>query len=290
MKINDIYDIWNLMSENEEIQSQNTKRYYEIINTIRKSNRNWSEQEINTFIDFLSHNSKKWFIANLFSKLETIPNELFNPFIVASIEESNPSANRYFIEPCLRVFGFERVFKSLDTYFINGDNQTKIGVCKAYYWARSPLVHVSKGNGPWEVKGYKLIWNGHYYSDYDIDKGTHYEMSESEISECKSKLLKLRAERRKILIEEFLKNKNTDVRYQIKLSLPEEISSFSSENKELANTYFEELERDFVPDNYQDLKLKKSLRFFGINKLLKFFLKRKNDRIKKKGLTTLKNK
>jgi hypothetical protein len=290
MTLNKIYNIWSLTSEDKDIQSQNTSKFYDIVNDIRNSKYIWSTQDMDTFKAFLKHNEKKWFVVNLFSKLDIIPEQLFQPFIEAAIHETNPSANRYFIEPCLRVFGFERVFESLNLHFQNGNNDTKIGVCKAYYWARSPLVSVSKGDGPCETKGYHLKWNGHYYSDYDRDKGTHYEMTASEVSKCEIVLKTLRKARRKLLLEEFLKNKDTDVRYQIKLRLPDDISSFSSENKALANLYFKVLAKDNVPDNYADLQLKKRLGIFGNNKLIRFFLKKKNDRIKKKGLITLKNK
>lgn len=290
MTIQEIYKTWNEQWEKEEIRSHGKYRFPEIVYVIRKLGRVWNEKEIEIFSEYLKQDDKKWFVANLFALQENIPEQLFEPFIDAAINESDPSLNEEYVSPCLRVFGFERVFELLNQRFQDGNNQTKIGVCKAYYWARSPLVQVSKGNGPWEMKGYFSKWNGHYYGDYDWDTGTHFEMTESEISECEEISNRLLVKRRRLLIEEFLKNQDADVRYQIKLALPDEISSFSSENNELANSYFQELKKGFVPDNYPDLKLKKSLGFFGNNRLVRFFMKKKNERNKKKGLITLKNK
>jgi hypothetical protein len=290
MTIQEIHKIWNEQWEKEEIRSHGKFRFPEIVYEIRELDRIWNENEIKIFSEYLKQDDKKWYVANLFSLQKDIPEQLFEHFIDAAIKETDPSFNQEYINPCLRVFGFERVFELLNQQFKNGSDEIKIGVCKAYYWARSPLVSVSKGNGPWVTKGYLSKWNGYYYGDYDWDNGTHYEMTKSEVSECEKITNKLLIERRKLLIKVFLKNLDTDVRYQIKLTLPNELSSFSLDNKELAKSYFEELEKDFVPDNYSDLQLKKKFGFFANSGLFKYFFRKKNERLEKKGLITLKNK
>ncbi len=290
MTVQEIYKKWNDQWEKEEIRSHGKYRFPEIAYEIRESNISWSVEDIKDFAEYLKQDEKKWFVANLFALQETIPDKLFEPFIDAAINEPDPSANEDYINPCLRVFGFEKVFELLNQRFENGNNQIKIGVCKAYYWARSPLVSVSKGNGSWETKGYLSKWNGHYYGDYDWDNEKHFEMTESEISKCKKITTRLLIERRKLLIEEFSENLDIDVRYQIKLALPNDLSSFSLENKEIAKSYFTELGKDFVPNNYSDLKLKKRFGILANSRLFKYFLRKKNERIEKKGLITLKNK
>jgi len=290
MTIQEIYKTWSDQWKKEEIRSHGMFRFPEIVYKIRALDRIWNENEIKLFSEYLKQDDKKWFVANLLAIQKDIPEGLFEPFIDAAIMESDPSFNKEYINPCLRVFGYKNVFELLNQRFENGSDNIKIGVCKAYYWARSPLVRVSEGNGPWKTKGYLSKWNGHYYGDYDWDSGTHYEMTESEVSECKEITNRLLIKRRKLLITEFLRNKDTDIRYHIKLTLPDKLSSFSATNKELAKLYLDELKKDFVPDNYSDLNLKKKLGIFGNNKIVKFFLRKKNERIKKKGLITLKNK
>ncbi len=115
-------------------------------------------------------------------------------------------------------------------------------------------------------------------------------MTQREVAECQAVSERLYAKRYKLLMDEFLTNKDVDLRYQIKLALPDELSSFPIENRELAEAYFQELTRDFVPDNYPDLQLKKRLGVFGNNRLVRFFIERKNRRNEKRGLITLKNK
>ncbi|WP_459209258.1 hypothetical protein [Aquimarina rhabdastrellae] len=290
MTIQEIYKTWNEQWDKEEIRSHGMYMFPEIVYEIRELDKIWSKKEIEILSGYLMQDDKKWFVANLFSLQKNIPEQLFEHFIDAAIKETDPSFNQEYINPCLRVFGFERVFKLLNQRFIKGNNQIKIGVCKAFYWARSPLVKVNKGNDTWETKGYLSKWNGYYYGDYDWDNGKYFEMTESQISECKKITNKLLIERRKLLLEEFFKNPDTDVRYQVKLALPNELSSFSLENKELAKSYFIEKEKDFVPDNYSDLQFKKRFGFLAKNSLFKYFLRKNNERIEKKGLITLKNK
>lgn len=283
MTVQEIHNIWKEQWENEEVRYHGKYGFPEILYEIRESNRSWTNNDIEDFSYYLNEVDKKWFVANLFTLQEKIPEKLFDPFINAGIKEPDPSQNADYINPCLRVFGFERVFDLLDNKFQKGSNEIKIGVCKAYYWARSPLVSVSKSNGPWETIGYLTKWNGHYYGDYDWESGLHFEMTESEVRKCKE------IEDR-LLIEEFLKNHDVDVRYQIKLVLPDKLSSFSKENQGLAKEYFKELKRDFVPNNYSDLTLKKSLGIFRNSRIIRLVLNWRNGQKKKKGIITLKNK
>ncbi|MCE7995232.1 MAG: hypothetical protein HEP71_24860 [Roseivirga sp.] len=290
MTVPEIYNIWKAQWEKGEIRVHGIDRFPNISYKLREKKHFWNTKDISVLVDFLKQKDKKWFVANLFAVQKTIPEQLFEPFIDAAINESDPSLNKEYINPCLRVFGFQRVFVLLDQRFREGNNQVKVGVCKAYYWARSPLVKMSKGDGPWETKGHLTKWNGHYYGTYDWENDVFFEMTQLEVAECQKVSAPLYARRNKLLIEEFLHNRDIDVRYQIKLALPERESSFFKLNKALAKAYFQELKNNHVPENSADLKLKKRLGLLGNHRLFRFFVKMKNKRNKKKGLISLKNK
>ena len=52
---------------------------------------------------------KKWFVAAIAARTEHLADNLFLPLMRAAIEEVNPSANRAFVEPCMRTYGARRV-------------------------------------------------------------------------------------------------------------------------------------------------------------------------------------
>ncbi len=288
MTVQEIHKIWKEQWEDEEVRYHGKYGFPEILYEIRESNRAWTSVDIKTFSDYLCQSDKRWFVANLFALQEKIPEQLFESFINAGIAEPDPSQNEDYINPCLRVFGFERVFELLDNKFQNGNNQVKIGVCKLYYWARCPLVNIKTGNKPFEIKGYLSKWNGYYYGNYDWESGLHFEMDKSEVVKCQKIENRLIIKRKRLLIEEFLKNNDVDVRYQIKLILPNKLSSFSKENQELAEEYLRELRRGCVPDNYSDLTLKKKLGIFGKGRIFRLIFNLRKGQ--KEGIITLKNK
>jgi hypothetical protein len=69
-----------------------------------------------------------------------LPEEFFPLLMRVAIYEPNPSLNRYYIEPCLRSFGYCRVLEALLTYLVTGTNREKAGTVRALYWAQLPLL------------------------------------------------------------------------------------------------------------------------------------------------------
>ncbi|GAB3357592.1 hypothetical protein GCM10027430_27050 [Lysobacter tyrosinilyticus] len=51
----------------------------------------------------------KWFVAKVMAMASPVPGALLDPLLLAALLERNPSANRYFVEPCVRTFGASRV-------------------------------------------------------------------------------------------------------------------------------------------------------------------------------------
>jgi hypothetical protein len=82
----------------------------------------------------------KWFVVGLLEAATSLADVLFGPIMDAGIAEVNPSLNRYFIEPCVRVFGERRVNEYLLDALENGPDSSKAGAVNAMYWARVPVT------------------------------------------------------------------------------------------------------------------------------------------------------
>src|ERR1700746_2926423 len=77
---------------------------------------------------------KKWFVAGVF-RFQPVPKRLLVGMLRTAVFERNPSANRAFIEPCLRSFGVRRVNEILLQYLEVGTNEEKAGAASAFYWS-----------------------------------------------------------------------------------------------------------------------------------------------------------
>ena len=84
----------------------------------------------------LSNSERKWFVAEVY-KFQTVPKKLFYAMLYAGILEKDPSANRVFIEPCVRSYGAYKVIERLFRYLESGSNPEKAGAVSALYWVKS---------------------------------------------------------------------------------------------------------------------------------------------------------
>jgi len=86
----------------------------------------------------LEDDGKKWFVAAVFHDYP-VPKQLFADFLDAAINETNPSFNRQFIEPCVKSTG-HRVVNEYLLSIVEGDDNTKIaGAVAALYWANMQI-------------------------------------------------------------------------------------------------------------------------------------------------------
>jgi hypothetical protein len=76
------------------------------------------------------------FVGMVLEVAHQLPDSLFQSLIRAAVYETNPSTNRYFAEPAVRAFGFQRVAERLLEYLNDGTNFEKGGAANAFYWAR----------------------------------------------------------------------------------------------------------------------------------------------------------
>jgi hypothetical protein len=86
----------------------------------------------------LKVDGKKWFVAAVFHDYP-VPKRLFADFLDAAINETNPSFNRQFVEPCVKSAGHRAVNEYLLS-IVEGDDNTKIaGAVAALYWANMQI-------------------------------------------------------------------------------------------------------------------------------------------------------
>ncbi|MFX0063450.1 MAG: hypothetical protein ACFFC7_14835 [Candidatus Hermodarchaeota archaeon] len=90
----------------------------------------------------LKDSRKKWFVAAIAARTEQLADSLFLPLMRAAIEEVNPSANRAFVEPCIRAYGTRRVNEHLLDVLETGEPFEQAGAVNALYWANVRLTFI----------------------------------------------------------------------------------------------------------------------------------------------------
>ena len=86
------------------------------------------------FASALQRDPDKWFVARLMSVATPVPRTLLDPLLVAALLESNPSANRVFVEPCIRTFGSSQVASHIAALADHPGVAEHGGVDKVMYW------------------------------------------------------------------------------------------------------------------------------------------------------------
>lgn len=89
------------------------------------------------FIAALNEVPKKWFVAKMLERVSPVPRLLFDPLLVAALEEPNPSANRVFIAPCVRTFGSDAVKTRLHELATQSERHSAESVARAMYWVEA---------------------------------------------------------------------------------------------------------------------------------------------------------
>ncbi|MFX1535593.1 MAG: hypothetical protein ACFFDI_15320 [Promethearchaeota archaeon] len=98
------------------------------------------QDDLDWFTKALKDPHKKWFVAAIAARTEHLTDSLFIPLLRAAIEEVNPSANRAFVEPCMRAYGARRVNEYLLDVLETGEPFEQAGAVNALYWANVRLT------------------------------------------------------------------------------------------------------------------------------------------------------
>jgi hypothetical protein len=94
-----------------------------------------SAEDIEWLINGLRDGKKKWFVQLLCARSDILPEDFFMPLVRAAVYEDDPSYNRDFVDPCIRIFGVRRVSEALLNFVSTGTNFEKAGAVNALYWA-----------------------------------------------------------------------------------------------------------------------------------------------------------
>lgn len=227
----------------------------------------------------------KWFVPKVLDVVKHFSEPFMNELLETAIRTSDPSFNREFINPCLRVFGL-KAYDYLLARFEKSNKEEKKGILRAFYWTRflfilnaSPSTleaerqYVLNGEEAfWEVEGnsctyaVKHVWNGDHWS------GTI--MNEAEYFPYKDMVLERLRKQYELLLDEFLKEGDLDMKYFISLALPKHINIYPEELKGKAELYLKQVNQ--VPDNIVDLVRIKKVRSPLLRIVLQAYLKWKN--------------
>jgi hypothetical protein len=105
---------------------------------------NATDEDVQWLVTALREDNRKWFVADAASAA-VIPSALFTSMLDAAVEELDPSFDRRFVEPCMRVFGARPVNEYLLHLLESGDSFQKAGAVCALNWARVSIVYEIKG-------------------------------------------------------------------------------------------------------------------------------------------------
>ena len=76
----------------------------------------------------------KYFVADILYLYDNFSVDLFEPLINTAINFRDPSFNRVFLRPCIRVFGVKAVADLLADKFSKGDIAQKTSISTLLYW------------------------------------------------------------------------------------------------------------------------------------------------------------
>ena len=94
------------------------------------------EADLEWFKHALKDRKIRWFAIQVLEKVNPLPLVLFDDLVKEALLEQNASANRRFIEPCIKTFGIEKVKEKISEFScLPGVNEND-GVNKVMYWVR----------------------------------------------------------------------------------------------------------------------------------------------------------
>lgn len=136
-----------------------------------------SADEIEFIKELLSKENEKWFVADYLRYMESMPDALLMPVLLTGLKEKDPSYDRYFVRPCVRMYGCIEILDRIELLYDN-DKTLGLGTLSLLYYVRSLFAKVGRisdnGVDKWQTIGMKLFWNeekGSYdWSFRDKDK------------------------------------------------------------------------------------------------------------------------
>ena len=117
-----------------KVRDQHGSHAYLRLQEARKSVQKNTSTDWQWLSDSLASAERKLFVALVFER-QPVPKRLLAAFLHAAVMERDPSANRWYIAPCVRSWGSREIYLRLLHYLQNGSNEEKAGAASALYWA-----------------------------------------------------------------------------------------------------------------------------------------------------------
>lgn len=238
----------------------------QVLRQFRMQFKGFSDTDISTLKAFLLENDKKWFVAHLLDNLDTFPNDLLQPMLLAAVREPDPSFNNEFIKPCRRVFDYVDIQNILLDTFRKGDKEKKIGVLKALYWAR-PTVYemtVHEGKKIYKQQGYDTFFWDYELNSFDDDFKVDQKVFEQENPRQEA----IYIEQVKTILSEFYKTTDMDLKYQIAFRLPKELNDYPVELQTEAKAFLHDKDKQGIANNISELDKVQNINSSFIRRLL----------------------
>lgn len=233
-------------AESPENRSAEARAQHELRLQYRAANPVISRKDEAQMIALLQDPVKGDEVAALLSVMPTFSRDLMHAMMRAAIAMRDPSWNRIFIEPCIRVYDVFAVNDFVLSVIAHGTKQEKTGATRCFYWMRSRIVHFSKGMGPMQKVMAEYRWNGTRYDNRD-EKMNYYALDEQTMAGYEARVDKMRNDRTSILLDRVNIEMDVEILYALFQELPKSPEEFSDpEHQQRAEHLFRLKERELV--------------------------------------------
>lgn len=231
-ELSNLYKLYITKVRSEEIFSQREYKNHQIFIDYRdKTNGKLSKKDETYLISLLKGRLSKWFVPHVLNVMDSFSKEMMVQLIKTAINTKDPSYNNRFLVPATRVFDLE-VNDYLLLLFPNSSNKDKKGILRAFYWVRSSLVTVIHPDDTEENYKINFVWNGAGFK-------SHKEINPEIYDEYRIKVNQKNNERIELLLNEYLKSNDSNLKESISWYLPKKIEEYPQYLKCSAERYLE---------------------------------------------------
>jgi hypothetical protein len=115
------------------------ERDNDLLSSFKREHPDLSKDQVIELVKILNSDrdlQDKYFVADILYLYDNFDAELFEPLINTSINFRDPSFNRVFLKPCMRVFGVKVVADNLADKFTEGNILQRLGISNLLYHLR----------------------------------------------------------------------------------------------------------------------------------------------------------
>lgn len=183
----------------------------------------------------LNGRKSKWFVPTLLEYIDFFSEKLMVALLETAIKVRNPGTlgNRHFLTAAMRVHDLA-VNDYLMNRFKDANKKEKMGILRTFYWVSDRRQYRIYMDGSKETFGSKYSWTGKFFVNSQL------RMSSQEFEDYRIEAEKRYQRRMQLLLREFLKTKDLQLKYCVAKYLPENIKSYPISLKDDAQRFLEE--------------------------------------------------